>query len=43
MKTENTENKCYMEDCCPKCKSKDLLEISDNYTKCINCNFEFVG
>jgi ribosomal protein L37AE/L43A len=28
---------------CPKCKSEDLLEISDHYTKCQKCKFEFVG
>ena len=29
--------------CCPICKSTDLLDIDDNYTKCLKCNFSFVG
>jgi hypothetical protein len=32
-----------IDECCPKCKSNDVSEISDHYTKCGNCKFEFVG
>jgi ribosomal protein L37AE/L43A len=28
---------------CPKCKSTDVSEISDHYTKCGKCKFEYVG
>jgi len=28
---------------CPQCKSTDLIDIDDHYTRCNNCNFSFVG
>jgi ribosomal protein L37AE/L43A len=28
---------------CPICKSNDLVDIDDNYTKCCKCGFSFVG
>jgi len=32
-----------VEEFCPKCKSNNIIEISDHYTKCMDCKFEFVG
>jgi phage FluMu protein Com len=32
-----------IEEFCPKCKSINVVEISDHYTKCLDCKFEFVG
>ena len=28
---------------CPICKSDDLVDIDDHYTKCCKCGFSFVG
>jgi ribosomal protein L37AE/L43A len=28
---------------CPICKSNDLVDIDDHYTKCCKCGFSFVG
>lgn len=30
-------------DNCPICKSDDLIDIDDYYTKCRKCGFSFVG
>lgn len=30
-------------DKCPKCDSDNLIDVDDHYTKCNNCNFQFVG
>tara|TARA_R110002167_G_C12323451_1_gene619375 strand:+ start:204 stop:356 length:153 start_codon:yes stop_codon:yes gene_type:complete len=43
----NTEKQCdihvVVDEFCPKCKSTDVYEISDHYTKCGECKFEYVG
>lgn len=31
------------EQLCPMCQSSDLIDIDDNYTKCRDCGFSFVG
>jgi len=31
------------EQLCPICKSDDLLDIDDHYTRCQKCGFQFVG
>jgi len=28
---------------CPRCKSVNLVDIDDPYTKCVSCEFSFVG
>lgn len=28
---------------CPRCKGHDTIDIDDNYTKCYDCGFTFVG
>ena len=28
---------------CPICKSDDLVDVDDHYTKCCKCGFSFVG
>ena len=28
---------------CPICKSDDLVDIDEHYTKCCKCEFSFVG
>jgi ribosomal protein L37AE/L43A len=41
--TEQLTIHSVVDEFCPKCKSTDVSEISDHYTKCCDCGFEFVG
>ena len=43
--TCSEDEKCDNEwaNACPLYKSKDLIDVDDNYTKCNKCNFSFVG
>ena len=44
--TCSEDEKCDNEnlsDKCPMCKSDNLLDVDDNWTKCCDCGFSFVG
>jgi hypothetical protein len=32
-----------LSDKCPMCKRDNLLDVDDNWTKCFDCGFSFVG
>jgi hypothetical protein len=32
-----------LSDKCPMCKSDNLFDVDDNWTKCCDCGFSFVG
>jgi hypothetical protein len=42
-KTKQCDIHVVVDEFCPKCRSTDVSEISDHYTKCGECKFEYVG
>lgn len=37
-------NDYFYSDCkCPHCKSNNVIDVDDHWSRCLGCNFSFVG